>query len=121
MFGSSDALNGQQEASDYISSLHGFIPRPFHTHLYTLLHLILQKAGIYVHRNSNMTIVSIDFLIQGTWVPSTVVSLSTIYYHNLSFSICKKKKNRIRLKKIRLLPAPKFCADPLSVVQRPPY
>ena len=97
MFGSSDALNGQQEASDYISSLHGFIPRPFHTHLYTLLHLILQKAGIYVHRNSNMTIVSIDFLIQGPWVPSTVVSLSTIYYHNLSFSTCKKKKKKIEL------------------------
>ena len=75
----------------YISSLCGFIPRPIHTHLYTFLRLILQKAGIYVHRNSNMTIVNINFLIQGTWVPSTIVSFPTIYYHNLSFSICKKK------------------------------
>ena len=78
LFGSSDALNGQQEANDYISSLHGLIPRSFHSHLYMLLHLILQKAGIYVRINSNMTIVSINFLIRGTWVPSTIVSLSTI-------------------------------------------
>lgn len=63
----------------HIPSLHAFLPRPLYTHL----HLLFQKAGSCVHRNSNMTMVRANLWLteSGVFLLQCHFQQSTTFLH----------------------------------------